>query len=402
MAAERAGRMNRLITVIIVVAVAALLAFVMLRPKSTPVDVLEMAPADVQTSVVASGRVLALARVDVGATIVGRVEKVLVREGARVQAGDPLALLERPELEAAVAQAQAAVAQARARVASVATLALPTAQAGVQQARANLAVAEREAVRARDLLEKKFVSQSRVDDAERQLALARSQLDSTMAQMQAQQQSGSEAQQARSQLVAAEAALNAAQVRLDQATVKAPAAGVVLERAIEPGDIVQPGRRLMTLVLDGPVRLSAQVDEKNLPLLGSGAKAVAAADAFPDLRFPAVVSFIAPGIDAARGTVELRLTVPDPPPVLKSDMTVSIEVPGPLLKSALMVPADAVRQLQTNSPWVVVLRDDHAVKVPVRLGVRTLGRAVVEEGLKAGDALILTRGVEPGARVHVR
>ena len=394
--------MKRSVVIGVLIALVALAVFAMSRPRTVTVDVLTMTPADVQTSVVASGRVLALARVDVGATLTGRVERVLLREGARVKPGDPLVQLERSELEATVAQAQASAEQARARVAAVATLALPTAQAAVQQARANLTVAEREAVRARDLFEKKFVSQSRVDDAERQLALARSQLSSAAAQQQAQEKSGADAQQARSALAAAEAALKAAQVRLDQATVKAPAEGVVLERAVEPGDIIQPGRRLMTLVLDGPLRLSAQVDEKNLPLLRPGAMAVAAADAFPDLRFPAEVSFVAPGVDAARGTVELRLTVADPPAALKSDMTVSIEVPGPLLKQALVIPADAVRQLQTSAPWVVVLRDDEAVRVPVKLGVRTQGRVSVEDGLKAGDGLILTRGIEPGARVRAR
>lgn len=394
--------MRRPVVVPVAVLLAALAVFAVTRPRSVPVDVLEMKPLDVQTSVVASGRVLALARVDVGATLTGRVEQVLLREGARVKAGDPLVRLERSELEAVAAQAEASVSQAQARLTSVATLALPTAQAGVQQAQANLGVAEREAVRARDLFEKKFVSQSRVDDAERQLALARSQLSSAVAQRKAQEKSGAEAQQARSALVAAEATRQAAKVRLEQATVKAPADGVVLERAVEPGDIVQPGRRLMTLVLDGPLRLSAQVDEKNLPLLRPGAKAVAAADAFPDLRFPAEVSFVAPGVDAARGTVELRLSVAEPPAVLKSDMTVSIEVPGPLLKQALVIPADAVRQLQTNAPWVVVLRDDEAVRVPVKLGVRTQGRVSVEDGLKAGDQLILTRGIEPGTRVRVR
>jgi HlyD family secretion protein len=394
--------MKRSVLIAAVLVLGALAVFALSRPRSVPVDVLEMTPADVQTSVVASGRVLALARVDVGATLTGRVEQVLLREGTRVKAGDPLVRLERSELAAVVAQAEASVAQAQARVTSVATLALPTAQAAVQQAQANLSVAEREAVRARDLFEKKFVSQSRVDDAERQLALARSQLSSAVAQRKAQEKSGAEAQQARSALVAAEAARQAAKVRLDQAMVKAPADGVVLERAVEPGDIVQPGRRLMTLVLHGPLRLSAQVDEKNLPLLKPGAKAVAAADAFPDLRFPAEVSFVAPGVDAARGTVELRLTVAEPPAVLKSDMTVSIEVPGPLLKQALVIPADSVRQLQTSAPWVVVLRDDEAVRVPVKLGVRTQGRVSVDDGLKAGDRLILTRGIEPGARVRAR
>jgi len=394
--------MKKPVVLIAVLAAAALLAFLMLRPKAVAVDVLVMQPADVQTSVVASGRVLSQARVDVGATIVGRVEQVLVREGARLKEDEVLVRLERLELEAAVAQARAAVARAKARVASVESLALPTAKAGVEQARANLELAEREAKRARDLLAKGFVSQARVDETERQLDLTRSQMISANAQLRAQDKGGAEAQQARSQLAEAEAALAATQARLEQTEVRAPAAGVVLERTVEPGDIVQPGRRMMTLALDGPLRLIAQVDEKNLPLLTKGAKATASADAFPDRRFEAVVSYVSSGIDAARGTVELRLDVAQPPEVLKSDMTVSIEVPGPLLKKALMVPADAVRQLQTSAPWVVVARDGEAVRVPVKLGVRTLGRAVVQEGLKAGDALILTRAVEPGARVKAR
>lgn len=394
--------MKRPVVILALLALAALVAFLILRPKPVPVDVLTMAATDVQTSVVASGRVLAQARVEVGATIVGRVERVLVREGARLKEGDVLVQLERRELEAAVAQAQAAVARARARVASVKTLALPTAQAGVRQAEANLELAEREARRARDLLTKGFVSQSRVDEADRQLDVAKSQLASARAQAGAQGVDGAEARQAESQRVEAEAALAVAQARLAQTEVKAPAAGVVLERLVEPGDIAQPGRRMMTLALDGPVRLVAQVDEKNLPLLAQGAKAIASADAFPDVRFEAVVAYVSPGIDAARGTVELRLDVANPLSILKSDMTVSIEVPGPLLKKALMVPADAVRQLQTSAPWVVVVRDGEAVKVPVKLGVRTLGRAVVQEGLKEGDALILTRNVEPGVRVRAR
>src|SRR5690606_13426621 len=135
------------------------------------------------------------------------------------------------------------------------------------------------------------------------------------------------------------------QAKLAQALIRAPAAGVVLERVIEPGDIAQPGRRMMTLALDGAARLIVQVDEKNLPLIKQGAVATAAADAFPNERFEAAVNYVSPGIDASRGTVELRLDVRRPPALLKSDMTVAIDIPGPLLKQAIMLPAEAVREL---------------------------------------------------------
>lgn len=394
--------MRRVLLLVVAAVVVAAVLFATLRTKPVAVDLVTVAAADVQTSVVASGRVLPPSKVEIGATITGRVEKVLVREGARIADNQLLVELERGELAAAAAQARAAVARAKARIASVQTLALPTAQAGLKQAEANLLQAERDEQRNRDLLAKGFISQARVDEAVRQLDVARSQLSSARAQVGAQAASGAEAQQAQSQLAEAVAALEATEAKLAQTRIRAPGPGVVLERLIEPGDIAQPARRMLSLALDGPVRLIVQVDEKNLPLIKQGAVAMAAADAFPGERFEAVVNYISPGIDAARGSVELRLDVAKPPALLKSDMTISMDLQGPLLKGALMLPADAVRQLQTEAPWVLVERDGVAVKMAAKVGLQTQGRVEVADGLKAGERVILNREVEAGSRVRDR
>jgi HlyD family secretion protein len=393
---------RRFLLLFVAALAAAVVIYFVARPKPVAVQFVTAAAADIQTSVVASGRVLPPARVDIGATITGRVETVRVREGARVAAGEVLVELEQRELKAAVAQAQAALKRAQARVSSVQTLALPTAVAAQRQAQANLALAEREVQRARELVAKGFVSQSRVEDAERQLEVARSALASARAQSGAQAAGGAEAQQAQSQRVEAEAALQLAQAKLAQALIRAPQSGVVLERVIEPGDIAQPGRRMMTLALDGAARLIVQVDEKNLPLIKAGAVATAAADAFPNERFEAIVGYISPGIDATRGTVELRLDVPKPPALLKSDMTVAIDVPGPLLKNTIMLPAEAIRQLQTDAPWVLVEREGRSVRAPVKTGLQTQGRVAISDGIRAGERVILSRDLEAGVRVRGR
>lgn len=386
----------------IALVVIGAVAYFATRPKPVAVDVMLAKREDVQTSVVASGRVLSLARVDIGATITGRVQKVAVREGARVAEGQLLARLEQPELAAAVSQARAARERARARVASVAHLALPTARESQTQAESNVTLAEREFKRSQDLLAKGFISQSRVDESERQVQVARSQLASAKSQVAAQSTQGAEAQQARQQLAEAEAALELAQARLAQTEIRAPAAGVVLERLIEPGDIAQPARRMMTLALDGPARLIIQVDEKNLPLLQVGRGALAAADAFPVERFEAVIAYISPGVDAARGTVELRLDIPKAPAFLKSDMTVSVEITGPLLKQIVLAPADIVHQLQSDAPYVVLDRNGLATKAPVRIGVQMQGKVQLVSGVEAGERMVLTREVEPGVRLRER
>ncbi|MBM3344432.1 MAG: efflux RND transporter periplasmic adaptor subunit [Betaproteobacteria bacterium] len=386
--------------VVLLIATAAVLW--VNRPRAVTVDVLIAQHEDVQTSVVASGRVLAPSRVDIGATITARVQHVAVREGARVAEGELLVRLEQGELAAALAQARAARDRARSRVDSVAKLALPTAREAQTQAELNANIAEREYQRARELLAQGFISQSRVDEAERQMQIARSQLASAKTQVAAQSAPGAEAQQARQQLAEAEAAVQVAQARLAQSEIRAPAAGVVLERTIEPGDIAQPAKRMMTLALDGPTRLIVQVDEKNLPLLTLGRGATAAADAFPNERFEALIAYISPGVDAARGTVELRLDIPNPPAFLKSDMTVSIDAPGPVIKQAVIVPAEAIRQLQSEAPFVLLARVGVAARVPVRTGMQTQGRVHVVQGVSAGDAVILTREVQADARVKTR
>jgi len=388
--------------ILAVLLVAGAVAYLVTRPKPVAVDIMIAKREDVQTSVVASGRVLAPARVDIGSTITGRVQRVAVREGARVAEGQLLVQLEQTELAASVAQARAARDRARARVASVANLALPTAREAQSQAESNVTLAAREFKRSQDLLTKGFISQSRVDEAERQLQVARSQLASATSQVSAQSSQGAEAQQARQQLAEAEAALDLTQARLAQTEIRAPAAGVVLERLTEPGDIAQATRRMMTLALDGPARLIVQVDEKNLPLLQAGRTALAAADAFPTDRFDAQIAYISPGVDAARGTVELRLEIPKAPAFLKSDMTVSVEVAGPLLKQIVLVPADIVHQLQSDAPYVVLDRGGLAAKAPVRIGVQMQGKAQLVSGVEAGDRLVLTRDVEPGVRLRER
>ena len=393
---------TRWLLLVMAVMIASAVAYVVMRPKPVVVDVIMAKREDVQTSVVASGRVLSPARVDVGATITGRVLRVAVREGARVAEGQLLVQLEQQELNAALTQARAVRDRARARVESVTKLALPTAQESQAQAQSSVTLAEREWKRSQELAAKGFISQSRVDESERQVQVARSQLAASKSQVAAQSTQGAESQQARQQVLEADAAVELAQARLAQTEIRAPAGAVVLERVVEPGDITQPAKRMMTLALDGPSRLIVQVDEKNLPLLQQGRTAVATVDAFPTERFEAVIAYISPGVDAARGSVELRLDIPKPPAFLKSDMTVSIELAGPLLKQALLLPADAIRQLQSDAPYVLLNRAGDATRVAVRTGLQMQGRVQILQGVAADDPVILTRDVEPGARVRGR
>jgi HlyD family secretion protein len=367
------------------------------RPVAVPLVTANAAPL-VQT-VVFSGRVAAPIRVDLGATVTGRIVEVPVREGDPVARGTLLARLESAELDAQLAQARAALRLAQARQAAVREVGVPTSGAAVDQAQASLDAAVREAQRSRELFARGYVSQARIDDTERAVRIAQAQLASARATAQA-NAGGVEVAQAQLRVDEARSAIELVQARLEQTRILAPADGRLVARHADPGQIVQPGRALFTFAAAGPTQLIGQADEKFLAQLAPGQLARAVADAFPQQPFDARITRIAPGVDAQRGTVEVRFEVGAPPPFLREDMSLSMQVDVGRRERALTLPAEAVLGPGAEAT-VRRLRDGRVVEQPVRVGLRTPQRVEIVEGLADGEAVLLDPlAVAPGARAR--
>jgi len=383
--------------VVLVAAGAAWLA----SQRGAPVQLMAVSRTAIVQSVVATGRLNAPARMDIGAEVTATVLEVGVREGDRVKAGDLLLRLSDAEARAALQQAKAALLEARARATQQATVAGPVASQAVVQAQAVFTSAEREHQRASDLVAQGFFSQQKLDDARRTLDTARSALQSARVQAQANQPSGVEPALAATRVDQAAAAIGMAQARLARLAIVSPVDAIVLTRSVEPGSMAQPGRVLLSLAAQGSTRIDANIDEKNLRLLTPGMAARAVADAYPGEAFEARLDYIAPAVDPQRGTVEVRLTVLKPPLFLRPDMTVSVELVGGLKKDALVLPSGAVRDVDREAPWVLALQDGRAVRVPVTLGLRGVGSVEITAGLKEGDKVIpQTEKAVPGDRVR--
>lgn len=374
------------LTVGALVLVASALAFAALRNETVTVNRVEEGP--LRQSVVASGRVRTPERIELSPQLAGRVMAVEVREGDAVDTGQPLIRLDDREWKAAADQASAAVAQAEARLRQLRELGLPVAEQALRQAEATALQARQQHRRVRELVARGFYSQAQLDEARRAQEVAESQVASARLQRDSQQAGGIEVALAQSALEQARAALVAAQTRLGYAILRAPSAGTVLTRTVEVGDTVQPGAVLLTIAPAGDTELTVQIDEKNLGLLRLGQPALASADAYPGERFGAELAFIAPSVDALRGSVEVRLRVPEPPPYLRHEMTVSIDIEAARREQTLMIPASAVRETGGAQPWVMVVRDGRTERQPVRLGIRGAGKVEVLEGVAAGEALV--------------
>jgi HlyD family secretion protein len=349
-------------------------------------------------SVVATGRVESPRRVDIGSAITGTVVDVPVAEGQSVAAGATLVKLEDSEARAALAQAHHSLAQAEARLAQVRSTGLPVAAEGSRQAEVNLATAERSLARSKDLFGRGFVGQAALEEAQRARDVAASQLAAARLQRASQDEGGTEYRLAQAAVEAARASLALAQARLNLATIKAPIAGVLIQRAVERGSVVQPGKTLLTLSPSGETQVVVQIDEKNLPLVRVGQIALVSADAYPDRRFAARVAYVNPGVDALRGSVEVKLAVPEPPAYLLQDMTVSVDIEAEARSAVLTVAAEALRP----GDWVMAVRDGRTARQPVKIGARGAGRVEVVEGLAEGEQVLPAAGATPAEGKAVR
>ncbi|WP_374602874.1 efflux RND transporter periplasmic adaptor subunit [Arenimonas sp.] len=342
----------------------------------------------VQT-VVATGRVVAVSRAQVGSPVTGVVLERRVREGDAVQPGDVLAVLRADDLEAAAAEAEAALAQLRRST-------RPQAEAALREAEARLQQASREAARRRDLFERQLIAREALEQALQAETAARSAAE--QARLRANEQAGGGTAEA-----AAMARLETARAQLAKTTIRAEVAGTVLTRNAEPGDLVQPGRVLFEIARAGDTELLVPVDEKNLQVLALGQPAMCVADAFPDRPFPATVTFIAPSVDAQRGSVDIRLSVSPVPDFLRQDMTVSVNVETGRRDSALVVPNDALAAIDGSSAQVWRVADGRASRQTVGLGLRGMALTEITAGLRDGDQVLADAGadIEDGSRVRV-
>ena len=367
-----------------------------------PVDAYPATISELAQTVVASGRVITPQRITIAAETTGRVNLIPVSEGQAVKRGQLLIQLNDQDERASLAQATATVRQAEAKLRQLREVELPVASQNLKQAQTNIEQARKQYERSRDLQVRGFISQAQLDEAKRNYDVISSQVSVARLQMETNQSTGSDLALALAAVEQANASLHLAQVKLNEDSILAPADGTLISRSVESGDVVQPGKELMMLAADGETQILVQLDEKNLAKLALGQKVLASADAYADQRFDAVVSYINPSIDATRGAVEVKMAVPKPPVYLRQDMTVSVDIETARRSNALVIPTGALHDASSNAPWVLVVRDNHTIKQPVKLGLRGDNSIEVLSGLKAGEAVILTVLGTIKAGMHVR
>ncbi len=236
--------------------------------------------------------------------------------------------------------------------------------------------------------------------AEAELRLAQSNLERAKTLIGTLAVSQQELDQLESLLAVKTAALKAADERLAERTIKAPFDGTLGPRLVSPGQYVQAGTSLVTLVDDACVKVRFHVPERQLAQVRAEQAARVRVAAWPNLVFTGKVDLIDPVVDPGTRTAEIRLLVPNPEGRLMPGMFARIEVVVQTRPDSLVLPEGAlVPALDRFSVFLV--KEDRAHLQTVQLGMRLPGQVEIREGLNADSRVVLsgTQKLVDGMRV---
>ncbi len=299
------------------------------EPRGLPVDVVAARLDTVVDAIGATGQIEAVQAIELRPEVSGRLNQILVREGAEVRAGTPLFKVDDAELQSQVARLQA-----------------------------DRDLAEQALARTRELIARDASSEA---DLERAEASYRS----------------------------ADAQLELQQTRLDRTLVRAPFGGVVGERFVSVGDYVTSADRLTTLQTVDPQRASFQVPERFSQRLEVGQRITFRVASVPEREFEGTVDFVDPRVQLPGRTITVKAILSNKDRILKPGMFIEARHVMEVRPEAVVVPEDAILPLQGADYVWIVTEDGTAERIEVVLGVRTPGWVEIVSGLQAGTQVVV-------------
>jgi HlyD family secretion protein len=399
MAASRKSKklwiiLSSLFAILLIVAVV----FLVHLAKGDPIDpnrIAKVTRGDVARSVVATGDIQPITKVEVKSKASGIVQKLYVDINDRVSKGQQLAQLDQQEIQAQVDAQRAQLASAEANV--------TTYEANIEQDKVNAAAPDLPMYKATldrnvEMNKEGIVSHQTLDDANRDYLAALTRRNSAQAQVGV---DTAKLKQARAQVLQSQASLKQLEEQLGYTTIVAPMDGVILSRDVEMGDAVSSilvlGSTATLVMTEGDtseVYVQGKVDEADIAHVYMGQPARIKVESFRDRTFNGKVTKIAPmGVEKDNVTTfEVRVSINNPGGELKANMTANAEILLDEHKGVLTIPENAVLyDNQKNAS--VQIPDKHQKegfrKIPVTVGLSNGSVTEIISGLKEGDQVVL-------------
>jgi HlyD family secretion protein len=381
--------------VMLVVVAGVALAKLASTTSIDPNRLAKVTRSDVARSVVATGKIEPITKVEVKSKASGIVEKLFVDINYKVQKGQPLAELDQQEIQDQVEAQRAQLAAAEANVS--------TYQANIEQDKVNAAAPDLPMYKATldrntEMQKEGVVSRQALDDANKDYLAALTRRDSSRAQVGVDM---AKLQQAKAQVQQSQASLKQLEEQLSYTTIVAPMDGVILSRDVEIGDAVSSilvlGSTATLVMTEGDINqvyVQGKVDEADIAHVYMGQPARIKVESFRDRVFQGKVTKIAPlGVEKDNVTTfEVRVSIDNPGGELKANMTANAEILLDEHKGVLTVPENAVVYDNQKNASVEIPdkgQKDGQRKLPVKVGLSDGSKTEIVSGLKEGETVVL-------------
>lgn len=380
---------------VVLLAVVGLIAATRGGTKIDPSKLAKVERGDLAKSVVATGKVEPITKVEIKSKASGIVKKLYVEYGDRVKKGQLLAELDKEEIEAQVAKARA---QLEASEASARGTAADLERAKVDAEGPDVPLLKRAYERSQGMAKEGVVSASALDDAQKNYEMALNKQNVAKAQLQVLK---AKVGQSQAQVVQDHANLKQLEEQLGYTTISSPIDGLVLSRDVEVGDAVSSilvlgssATLVMTLGDTSEVYVKGKVDESDIGKVYMGQPARIKVESFKDKTFYGKVTKISPmGVEKDNVTTfEVRVSINNPGGELKAAMTANAEIILEEHKNVLQMPEGAILYDKDKKASVEIpdLKGKEGKrKIAVNIGISNGAKTEVLGGLKEGDEVVL-------------
>jgi len=380
---------------VVVIGGAVALARMVSGSSIDPNRIAKVTKADVARSVVATGKIQPITKVEVKSKASGIVQKLFVDINNKVYKGQPLAQLDQQEI---VAQVEAQQAQLAAAQANVGTYEANIEQDKVNASAPDLPMYKTTLDRNLQMQKEGVVSQQALDNANKDYLAALNKRDGAKAQIGVDM---AKLRQAKAQVLQSEASLKQLEEQHSYTTIVAPMDGIVLSRDVEIGDAISSilvlGSTATLVFTEGDISkvyVQGKVDEADIAHVYMNQPARIKVESFRDRIFNGRVTKIAPlGVEKDNVTTfEVRVSIDNPGGELKANMTANAEILLDEHKGVLTVPENAVMYDPQKNATVEIPdkgKKEGKRKVPVKVGLSNGSLTEILSGLKEGDQVVL-------------
>src|SRR5262252_8370270 len=372
--------------------------FVVMSRPTTEIDSSRLATVergDIARSVVATGRIEPITKVEIKSKANGIIEGLEVQVGDVVAAGQTLAELDKEDLAAQAREAKAALIGAESN--------LKAAEAQLEKNKVeaespDVPFTRRNFERAEKLLKDGVLPQQTYDDTRSAYELAANRQNVARAQLTV---SGAKVAQARAAVAQAQAAVDRAEEELNYATIRSPIAGMVLSRDVEIGSpvssILNMGAAATLVMVLGDISqvyVRGKVDEADIGVVKLNQPSRIKVETFKDKVFDGKVTQISPlGVDKDNVvTFEVKVSINNPGALLRANMTANAEIVLEDRKGVLLVPESAIiydaqrhASVEIPSPGLPRGRE----RKPIKVGISNGSRTEALEGLSEKHQVVL-------------